>query len=169
MDRQDTLLQYRVLIQIASTLLYQQKADSALAYIQKAKEVNPSGDKKDIGFRYYVEYLTGEIYLKMKKYDQAESYIAYAWKAARKMQLKYLEELCSSALAYIYFQTGRYQDAYVYEKRYHELKDSNLNQQIATDIHQMEIRYHTVPLYLKSKFFYCLSMEGSTGQYKCWP
>ncbi|MBK7668779.1 MAG: tetratricopeptide repeat protein [Sphingobacteriaceae bacterium] len=112
-----------------------QKNDSALYYLNKAKQLIDLNSNSDDLVTYY-SYL-GRIYVSMKEYSLAEiNYTASLNEAVKLNNQEWVYEAYLS-LAGMYEEMGNFERAFTYYRKYSLLKDSVINESnfaIASDI-----------------------------------
>lgn len=140
--QKDTLLQYRSLIKLGSLYLVRDSLEQAKTYLIKAHHVLPRGDN-DVFQLNANQFLTGELYYKLGDYSNASYYYDHAYQTAASLRLREQEAEALRNLSDIYAATGRFEKAYTNLATYLVIKDSLLNEKIAADIHQLEVKYRT--------------------------
>lgn len=136
----DSLLQFRSLTAMASTLLYKKEPRQALYYLEKAGE---TGKETDVFKQNANLFLWSEAWLQMKDYTKAIRYSQEATTNAQKLQMRDQVAEGHGMLAYIYEQAGQYSKAYKHHKLYKAYKDSIMNENVANNIQYLEARFES--------------------------
>ncbi len=138
----DSLLQFRTLIKMGSLALTENNPRQALHYVSKAYEVKKSGD-----FEAYQEnsnqLLVGQIYFRLKNYQQAIFYWQEALETAQVLQIKNQVAEAHNNLSLLYATKRDYEMALYHQIAFRKLADSLMNDKIAKDINNLEVEYRT--------------------------
>ncbi len=133
-------LQQAVLTNIGSIYIAREMPHKALPFLLETQSLR---DSIDIYYRNVATRLLGETYYQLKQYDRAEHYLNKALSEAKKANIHSGQSDIYHMLATVYQTTGRYRQALSAHQTYVQLKDSLLNQTIAENVAQLEIKYRT--------------------------
>jgi tetratricopeptide (TPR) repeat protein len=85
----------------------------------------------------------GEVNLKLNNYRTAEKSFLRSMSYAKKESLSNIYLPNCLDLADLYFETGRYKDAYSYLKEYYTLKDSIFSKENQMALDELQLQYET--------------------------
>ena len=126
---------------ISAIYRLQEKYSEALDYGFKALEINTvANNTYDMALDYNG---IGVSYSGLHQFDKAELYLNKAMKTAKKIKDKDFELEVLSDLSLAYSKANNYKKAYIYNKKYSELKDSLLTESKNKQIVEAEKKYET--------------------------
>lgn len=123
---------------IAGVYLKFEQADSMLHYLSKTKDDWPLLSKY-IKSGLYMTY--GEAYRLQADYSQAFEYYHKGLKLSEPSKLTMVSRTAYKGLAELYGQTGNYQKAWEYQKRYQDLYEESISEDNIHKINQLHTRY----------------------------
>ena len=136
------LFEYRSLVRLGALFLDQGNPEKAMEFLQQADQLSPEGDR-DISNRNRDLQLFGKAYLELKDYDQATAYFRESLKIAEALKLQRQMSDTYYYLAKIAEDRGSFERALYYHKNYTQLKDSFMNETVAGNIQDLEVKYRT--------------------------
>ena len=83
----------------------------------------------------------GRVYIKKKKYDEANGYLQESLKLSRKLGLKRVSRHVYYALVDLRLQQGKSTEAFNYMRAYYDVRDSLLNGSKTRQIVELETRF----------------------------
>lgn len=83
----------------------------------------------------------GQVYIEKREYDKAEEVLLEAHLKANQIGDKYLRKQLLSSLIELYSESGQYDLAFSYQKKYTDLRDSILTKDLLIDLANAELKY----------------------------
>jgi len=121
--------------------LHYDKSEYEVAYNYMQKSMNYADKKKHIADQITDRTLLANILCKMKKYAEAENYALEALAIAEKQGFPERKQYVFETLSRIYEGKGDYKTAYKYVSKYRDLRDSLINDEKASIIAEMQVKY----------------------------
>lgn len=124
---------------LASVFAEQNKFQQSYENYTKALKINEEiGNKKGIA---YNNFGIGEYYLKQNKLDEALSFSNDAKKIASEIGLKTVQQNVFKNISEIFEKQGKMDSAYVYFKKYFDVKETIDNENNRKQISRLEVQY----------------------------
>ncbi len=124
---------------LASVFARQNKFQEAFENYLKALKINEEiGNKKGLANN---NYGIGEYYLKQNKLNEALTFSNNALKLATEIGLKDVQQSVFKNLSEIFEKQGKMDSAYVYFKKYYDVKESIDNENNRKQISRLEVQY----------------------------
>ncbi len=138
----NTAIQKNVLQNVGKLFIKKHKETEAIGYLRKALDID-SNNKQMTEDNLTIYYDLGSAYYQLKNYKQAEEMLLPAMKIADKTGIKNHMTDGYLTLASIYYNTGKYKQAYEQEKMYSDRYDSILNHENVNQLDEEEVKYKT--------------------------
>jgi signal transduction histidine kinase len=140
-EQKEYVLEPRTLTKIANIYVFKGDYKTALAYYDSTdafhlKTGNRFGTAE-------VELGRGLIYLRQKKYDEAQQFITKSATIAQEINARVLEIQCYNQLSYLWELKGDYKKSLTYFKEYKQLEDSLFSQETQAKLLRDQIRFET--------------------------
>lgn len=137
-DMQD--LEYTNMVYLADLWLKEKLVDSAWPCIQKIQRIHvpivPLYKNKAF-------WVMGKYYMQSGNYKKAQYYLQMSLDSAQTIHIGNDLANIHNSLSDLYTKSGKYREALYHKDQYILLKDSLENNQIANNVHQLEVRYRT--------------------------
>ena len=133
-------IEYTNMTYMADLWLSEGRPDSAAPCIRRMQEIQAPIVPL---YRNKAYLTTGKFYLASGDYKKAEHYLLVALDSAQTIHIGNDLTNIHLTLADLYTITGRYRQALWHKDRYIRLKDSLESETVASNVHQLEVRYRT--------------------------
>ncbi len=120
------------------SIVYKEMGEINMSMINLHKSVQVAGDELHLGFSYQ-SY--GLLYSTLENYDSAEYYLVKTLQIGRKYKNSQLTGNALEELVNIFYLTNRYKEAFDFQKKYREHRDSIYNQKNSAILETIRAQY----------------------------
>jgi signal transduction histidine kinase len=140
-ERELTIIEARVLKNLAMLNFHTKKLDAALAFYDTAMHIYRKSNN-EFGMA-EVNLGISEILLEQNKYDEAIRLIQKSLETARQNKARKMEIDCFRQLSYATERKGDFKNSLIYHKKHKELEDSLYSREMQEKLFQDQLRFQT--------------------------